>query len=93
MLLPHSTLVILSLSAYALTFIIASSAIFEPLREWLKPKTPWLKIGNHKHMIECRMCMGFYCSLAVNMINYSQLNVLNILAVYGLSYFLATQER
>lgn len=76
-----------ALSAYALTFIVTSSAIFEPLRKWAMAKTPRLKIGNHKHMAECRMCMGFYAALIVCNTDWQM-----ILPVYGLSYFLATQE-
>jgi hypothetical protein len=81
-------LVLLSLSSYALTFVIASSAIFEPFRVWFMAKTPRLKIGEHKHMIECRMCVGFWMSLVVCNTDWKM-----ILPVYGLAYFLATQER
>lgn len=81
-------LIYLSLATYAITFVIASSSLFEPLREWIKPRTPRLKIGNHKHLIECRMCCGFWCAVAVCNLDWNML-----LPVYGLSYFLATQER
>lgn len=85
---PYSTLIIKSLSVYALTFVIVLGAIFEPLRKRIMTKTPWLKIGNHPHMVECRMCMGFYAALAVCNTDWQM-----ILPVYGLSYFMATQER
>lgn len=78
----------LSLSAYALTFVIASGSILLPVREWVKAKTPSLAIKENKHFIECRMCVGFWCSVLVCNIDWKM-----ILAVYGLSYFLATQER
>lgn len=81
-------LIYLSLSAYAITFVIASSSLFAPFRLWFMAKTPWLRIGNNKHMIECRMCFTFYSSLLVCNIDYKM-----ILPVYGLAYFLATQER
>ncbi len=80
-------LILLSLSAYALTFIIASSAILEPFRRWLIPRSPWLQATGQRHFIECRMCVGFWVTLAV-CTDWSM-----ILPVYGLSYFLATQER
>lgn len=84
----YSTIIIDSLSAYALTFVIASSSLMERPRQLLISKTPWLKIGNHKHFFECRMCVGFWCSVIVCNIDYTM-----ILPVYGLAYFLATQER
>lgn len=85
---PDSALIIKALSAYALTFVIASSSLLEPARSWVQKRTPWLKIGNHKHFIECRMCIGFWVSV---MICYTDWRM--VLPVYGLSYFLATQER
>lgn len=75
-------------SAYAITFVIASSSIMEPARTTVQRKTAWLKIGSHKHFIECRMCVGFWVSLAV-----CNTDLKMILPVYGLAYFLATQER
>ena len=81
-------LILQSFGAYALTFVIAASSLFEPFREWFKAKTPRLKIGNHKHFIECRMCVTFYASVLMCNTNYEF-----ILPVYGLAYFLATQER
>lgn len=83
-----TTLISKALSAYSLTFVVASSSLFEPAREWIKRKIPRLKIGNHKHFIECRMCVGFWAALAVCHTDWKM-----ILPVYGLSYFLATQER
>jgi hypothetical protein len=81
-------LVMLSLSSYAVTFVIASSSLFEPLREWVKVKAPYLQIGYNKHMVVCRMCVGFWVSLAVCWHSWEM-----ILPVYGLSYFLATLEK
>jgi len=77
-----------SLTAYAITFVIASSSLFEPLRLWFISKTPMLRIGNNKHMVECRMCMGFHVALLVCNTDWKM-----VLPVYGLSYFMATQER
>jgi hypothetical protein len=81
-------LLLYSLSAYALTFVAASSSLFEPLREWVKARTPKLKIGNHRHFCECRMCLGLWTSVLVCNTDWRM-----ILPVYGLSYWLATQER
>jgi len=81
-------LIIYSLSAYAVTFVVASSSLFEPVRLWFMRKTPKLKIGNNKHMIECRMCTGFWAALLVCNSDWKM-----ILPAYGLSYFMATLER
>ena len=81
-------LIVLALSVYALTFVVASSAIFEPFRAWFMSNTPRLKIGKHKHFIECRMCISFWAAMVVCGTDWKM-----ILPVYGLSYFIATQER
>lgn len=73
---------------YALTFVLAASSLFEPLRKWVKVRTPRLQIGNNKHFVECRMCLSFWCAVLV-CANDREM----ILPVYGLAYFLATQER
>lgn len=85
---PYSSLIIKALAVYALTFVVVSSSLFEPFRLRFAQRTPRLRIGNNKHMIYCRMCTGFWVSVLVCNIDYSL-----ILPVYGLSYFLATQER
>lgn len=83
-----TTLLIASLSAYCLTFVVASSSLFGPFRVWFMRLTPWLNIGSTKHMIECRMCMGFYMAIIVCNTDWKM-----ILPAYGLSYFMAKQER
>lgn len=80
-------LIYAALTSYALTFIIASSSVLDKPRNWIMSKTPWL-IARKRHLLECRMCSGFWVSLGVGLYFNN-----NILAVYGLSYFLATQER
>ena len=85
---PYRTLITLALSTYAATFVITSSSLLEPVREYLKAKTPKLRIGGNKHMVECRMCVGFWMSIFICNTDWKM-----ILPVYGLSYFLATQER
>ena len=81
-------LIVMALSVYALTFVLASSCLLEPFRTWAMACFPRLRIGNNRHPIECRMCVGFWISLIVCNVNWKM-----VLPVYGLSYFLATQER
>jgi hypothetical protein len=81
-------LVILALTSYALTFIVASSSILDCFRRRVMVRTPRLKVAGHRHFIECRMCVGFWVSMAVCLGDWHM-----VLPVYGASYFLATQER
>jgi hypothetical protein len=82
-------------ASYALAFLIASSSLFEPVRLWVAQRTPKLRIGTNKHFVYCRMCVGFWTSLVVVLCNNSLTvhTFTDILAVWGASYFLATQER
>lgn len=79
-----------SISAYAITFVICSSSLFESMRVFIKKNTPYLKMGDYKHFVECRMCVSFWSSLLV-CICYGSYS--DLLTIYGFSYFLATQER
>lgn len=85
-----TTLLALALAAYAVTFVVVSSSLFAPGRKWFSVKAPWLRIVGHPHMIECRMCTGFWVAVMVCIIAQEWRL---ILAVYGASYFMATQER
>ena len=77
--------------AYIITAVIVNGNIFYRVREWVKAKTPWLFKGNPpRHLLECRMCTGFWVSLAAVVVCQ---NWLMFPLVYGGSYFLATQER
>lgn len=88
---------------YSVTLILTSSAILDPIRQWFILKTPWLysplaKLNKEyiypagtKHFCECRMCMGTWITILISYL-YS-LNVLEYFIVFGVSYFLATQER
>lgn len=76
-------------SAYSLTFLIASSAIFDKPRHWIILRTPYLT-ARGRHMLECRMCSGFWVSILVSLMFA---DIQQVLAIYGASYFLATQER
>lgn len=80
----------LALAAYAVTFVVTSSSLARPTREKIKRATPSLRIGDAPHPIECRMCTGFWVSLAACLLVKKPKAVL---PVYGASYFLATQER
>ena len=83
--------VLASLTAYICACVVGASSLFEPVRIKIKDKFPKLKIGNNKHFIECRLCLSFWTScLACLMFG---LSFKLILPIFGLSYFLATQER
>jgi hypothetical protein len=86
-------LLILSFTSYAITFVIASSRIMEPIREKVKKvfsNGRSVNLTDNRHFIECRMCVGFWVSLVVCGSNIHEWQF--ILPVYGISYFLATQE-
>jgi hypothetical protein len=84
---------VLAIVSYAFTFVIASAGLFSRPRNWLMAKTPWMQPTGHKHFLECRMCIGFWCSLVVCLIINDYCYITDVMAVYGLSYFMATQER
>ena len=84
-------LIILSLVSYAITFIITSSVIFLPIKLFIRSKTKFLFIKG-VHPLDCRMCAGFWVSIFICLLN-NEYSIKNILAVFAISYFLATQER
>ena len=86
-----TSLLILSLVAYAVTFILTSSIIFLPIKLFIRSKTKFLFIKG-VHPLDCRMCAGFWVSIFVCLLN-NEYSVKNILFVFAISYFLATQER
>jgi hypothetical protein len=82
--------------AYIITAVIVDGNIFYRIREWIKAKTPWLFKGNPpRHLLECRMCTGFWVSVLVALLTcgISMETVFSFFLIYGASYFLATQER
>lgn len=85
------TLLLASVSAYISTCVICSSSLFEPVRDCIKQHTKFLQIRNNKHPIECRLCLGFWLSLIFSLYYFS--SVTYTLPIYGISYFLCTQER
>lgn len=77
--------------AYIATAVIVDGNIFHGFREWIKPRTRFLFKGSPpRHLLDCRMCTGFWVSLAVSVAcgDWAMFPL-----VYGASYFLATQER
>ena len=77
-------------TVYIITVVITSSSLFEPIRKFIIQKTPKLRIGKHPHPIECRLCFGFWATFLYCL---CMLDFTFLLPIYGLSYFLATQER
>lgn len=77
-------------AVYIVTCVVTSSSLFGPVRERIRRMTPWLVIGEARHPIECRLCLGFWVSAAL--CGYLG-DLMIFLPVYGASYFLATQER
>lgn len=85
-------IVIAIFGAYILTAVVTGSSLFYTPREWFKFRTPWLAPApDHPHFIECRLCVGFWVSLALAAILCDAWP--DTLLIYGASYFLATQER
>lgn len=98
--LSFSDLVFRILAAYAVSFVLADSHLLLPLRTSLIKVFQWNRhlveltpeTGNGRWtFFECRMCIGFWVSLAITLLFGG--GVLELLAIYGGSYFLATQER
>lgn len=86
-----------ALVIYALTFLFTQSHIFSwvrtPLARWLDKV--W---GPERYKFEeCRMCVGFWVTLFLGLLAWAvgpnPPSALLLMAAYGLSYFLATQER
>lgn len=78
-------------ASYIFTAVIVNGNIFFNLRTWFRERTPFLFKGiPPRHLIDCRMCTGFWVSLAIS---FSCGDWLLFPLVYGASYFLATQER
>ena len=77
-------------ASYIITCVLCKSSVFEYFRTFVKHYTPQLRIGNHPHFIECRLCVGFWVSIIVCLAYNS---IYNLPLIYGASYFLATQER
>lgn len=83
--------------SYITTILITKGSVFNKLRRWAIEKTSWLQKdamwperGEQKppHYFMCRLCLGALVS-AVFAFGFD----VNWFLVYGVSYFLATQER
>ena len=90
-------LLTLGLTAYALTFLATMSRAGEYLwRDPVMRATERIFKGRAEVMegvgyfLECRMCSGFWIALGV-VLFAGELS--QFLPVYGIAYFLATQER
>ncbi len=88
----------LGLAIYALTFLFASSEALRGPREAFGELLDEVWPERTYKMEECRMCVGawiafglFLALLPTPLIGW--VDVFNFLPAYGLSYFLATQER
>ncbi len=64
----------------------------EPIIEDEKDRDPEIELITGSDPISCRLCVGFWVSLAV-CFSVKLFEPVNILAVYGGSYFLAKSER
>jgi len=85
------TLIISVFSAYLLTLIIVNSALFLEYREKFKKHTEWLAKGNPLvHPVDCRLCTGFWVSIVIAILIEDPFM---FPVIYGISYFMATQER
>lgn len=86
--------ILLSLSIYAGTFLLASSEAFRRPREAFGKLLDRL-FGTERYVFEtCRMCVGFWVTFASwLMLSLRFDESLLFFAAYGASYFLATQER
>ncbi len=80
-----------ALTAYICACVIGASSLFAPVRGWVMRHLPKLQIAGHKHFIECRLCLSFWSSCGAVLL--FGLPLVDALPVYGLAYFLATQER
>jgi hypothetical protein len=86
-----TSIVLASMSAYIMACVVATSSLFDLARRRVIAGTPWLQVPGYPHLIECRLCLSLWTSgVAVALFG---LGWCMILPVYGLAYFLATQER
>lgn len=94
-------LVCVSLAVYVVTVVLVKGHLFTFFRCWFRFKTLWLIKGRPNsliHPIDCRLCTGAWVSLIASIVvGIPLLGILKglmlWLPIYGISYFLATQER
>jgi hypothetical protein len=90
------------LFVYGITLLLTTGTIFKPIRQWIILRTPHLYnpldmnfssqeiTEDSVHLVECRMCMGVWITFCACLYGH---NLDYYWVVFGLSYFLATQER
>lgn len=91
-----------ALIVYIITIVIVKSHLFTFIRCWFRLHTLWAIKGHPKNMlhpIDCRLCTGAWISgvvtlaaVLMSLITWKE-GLQNYFITYGLSYFLATQER
>lgn len=84
-------LLVYSLVVYTLTFIVVSSTILHFIRVWIIKHTMFLVIAK-THPLSCRMCAGWWITI-IFCLFIGEYSIIKMLAIYGTSYFIATQER
>lgn len=81
-LLPHV------FAAYSITLLLTNGEVFWWWRLFVRRVFRWFT----DYPVEaCRMCQGVWVSLAILLV--FDLRAMDFWVIYGLSYFLATQER
>ena len=87
-------------AAYIITAVVTNGNVLHSARESIKKKTPGLVKGDPgRHLVDCRMCMGAYVSMAVavasepSIVREPKSFLKKWLMIYAGSYFMATQER
>lgn len=79
------------LMAYTCTAIVVHGSLFHGLRAWIKPQTPMLIKGQPaKHMVDCRICMTPWVSLAISLMmgDWSLFAFMPVVNIDFLSFFL-----
>ena len=86
-----TNLIVASIVSYIVTLVIVKGSIFDSARNWVRSILPsWFQVPGYPHFIDCRLCVCAWVSLVtVIVIGAPE----HWLPVYGLSYFMATQER
>ena len=74
------TILLASVAGSHLLLLLSQGSILTRPREWLKQRHPLLK-----ELIECQLCLGFWCSLAVG-IAAGIYRPVDLLAIAGLSH-------
>ena len=83
-------LISLIFAQYVITLVITNSHAAKYLREKI---LSWFDSILEYPFSTCRLCIGFWVSLILSVINRDSLTFNDFLLIYGGGYFLATQER